>query len=229
MVDAVLFDVFGTLVEYERDVATLAYPSTHALLTGWGIAQSHDEFVGLWSSASAALEELALVEHHEYGMLEVAAEFATRGAVALHEDQRDLLVASFMAEWRLGIRTIAGVPDMVARLASSHRLGVVSNTHDPEMVPALLDQLGILDAFDVVLLSIDHGHRKPHPSIYAAAIDALGCSPARIVFVGDTVDADFHGPTSAGMDAWLIDPLDVGGVDPARRLDHVLHLEARLR
>ena len=228
-VEVVLFDVFGTLVDYERDVATLTYPSTHGLLTAWGLPGSHDEFVGLWSSAAGLLEERALVDHREYGMHDVVAEFAERGAVALTPQQQAHLVASFMTEWKLGIRPIARVPDMIRRLSRQYRLGVVSNTHDPLMVPELLDQLGVLDAFDVVVLSIDHGHRKPHPSIYAAAIDAFGGPPSRIAFVGDTVDADFDGPIRAGMDAWLVDPLDVAGVDPIRRLDHVLDIEARLR
>ena len=226
--EVVLFDVFGTLVTYERDVAMLPYPSTHTLLSEWGMPAGHDEFVGLWSAASAALEERALVDHREYGMRDVAVEFAGRSAVSLSEQQAAHLVASFMAEWKLGIRAIAGVSAMIHRLARQYRLGVVSNTHDPAMVPELLDELGVLDELDVVVLSIDHGHRKPHPSIYAAAIDAFGCPPSRMAFVGDTLDADFDGPTRAGMAAWLVDPLDVARVDPARRLAHILDLEDRL-
>ena len=206
----------------------LAYPSTHTLLSEWGMPGDHDEFIGLWSAASAALEARALVDHREYGMHDVAVEFAGRSAVSLTGQQEAQLVASFMAEWKLGIRPIAGVSAMIHRLARQHRLGVVSNTHDPAMVPELLDELGVLDALDVVVLSIDHGHRKPHPSIYAAATDAFGCPPSQIAFVGDTFDADFDGPTRAGMQAWLVDPLDVAGVDPARRLDHILDLEDRI-
>jgi putative hydrolase of the HAD superfamily len=51
------------------------------------------------------------------------------------------------------------------------------------------------------------------------------------VFVGDSYDADFLGPTRLGMDAWLIvgDGREVPAEVPAsRRLASVLDLETRL-
>jgi putative hydrolase of the HAD superfamily len=226
--EVILFDVFGTLVEYERQIARLSYPSTHALVASWGVPGDHDDFVRTWTDASTVLEDVAAVDHREYGMTEVAARFAGGCQPALSAEQQVALVASFMAEWKLGIRPIDGVAAMIRRLAGSFRLGVVSNTHDPAMVPELLDRLEVRDAFEVVVLSVDHGHRKPHPSIYRAAASAFDCPPARTAFVGDTLDADFHGPTRAGMQAWLIDPRCIADVDPSRRLHHILDLEHHL-
>jgi putative hydrolase of the HAD superfamily len=227
-VAVVLFDVFGTLVGYEADVARLPYPATHELVRSWGWDGSHDDFVETWAAVSARLEEMAATDHREYAMADVAASFAAAAWPSLPPERHGTLIASFLAEWQLGVRPIDGVAAMIHRLAARYRLGVVSNTHDPGLVPALLGRLGVLDAFEVVLLSVDHGHRKPHPSIYVAALDAFGCAPADVAFVGDTFAADYEGPTAAGMTAYLIDPSHVATVPDDRRLARVTDLEAVL-
>jgi putative hydrolase of the HAD superfamily len=227
-IDVVLFDVFGTLVDFEPDVSRLAYPATHELLCGWGWEASHDDFVAAWATASAGLEAHAAVDHGEYGMLDVAASFAGASVPALSVERQARLADAFLTEWQLGIRPIDGVADMLGRLARRYRLGVVSNTHDPAMVPGLLERLGVRDAFELVLLSVDHGHRKPHPSIYAAAVESLGCTAGHAAFVGDTFAADFAGPTAAGMTAYLIDPAGEAPVPADRRLAHVTGLEPAL-
>ena len=57
MVDAVLFDFFGTVVEYEPDRANLHYGSTFTLLESWGHRlASHEAFVELWDGATGELE-----------------------------------------------------------------------------------------------------------------------------------------------------------------------------
>lgn len=226
--DVVLFDVFGTLVDYEAEQSRLAYPATHALLAGWGLQDDHDRFVASWTAASQALEVAAIASRIEYGMPAMAAAYAATCGLTLEEAQLEELAACFLAEWQRGIRPIAGLDDMLRRLARTHRLGVVSNTHDPAMVPDLLDRLGVGELFDVVVLSIDHGYRKPDPSIYRVALDALGCPPERAAFVGDNHEADYVGPTAVGMSAWLVDPHGRSRVHPARRLRTVLDVEHRL-
>jgi len=52
----------------------------------------------------------------------------------------------------------------------------------------VVERLGLADAFDVVILSFEVGARKPQPSIYLAALEALGgVEPERAVFVDDQV------------------------------------------
>ena len=170
------------------------------------------------------LEAAAVASRREYSMLDAAAAFAPD----LGADRHRRLVDAFLADWLGGVRPVDGVVAMLERLAARHRLGVVSNTHDPAMVPRLLADLGVADLFDAVVLSVDHGHRKPDPSIYAAAAAAMGCAPADAVFVGDTFEADYEGPTEAGMCAYLIDPGRRHVVPDDRRLGTVLDLEAAL-
>jgi len=50
------------------------------------------------------------------------------------------------------------------------------------------------------------GVAKPDPTIFAPALAALGTVAARTLYVGDTVHADVHGATAAGMPVIQLDP-----------------------
>lgn len=88
--------------------------------------------------------------------------------------------------------------------ADGFRLGLVSNiTLLGSLVREDLGRLGISDLFDTIILSSEVGVRKPHPQIYAAALDGLSLPGDRALFVGDRLREDVQGPLDAGMAAVL--------------------------
>lgn len=58
---------------------------------------------------------------------------------------------------------------------------------------------------DTVVDSRSHGRVKPHPTIFQAALDALGVRPEDAVMVGDSLEEDFEGARALGMRAILVD------------------------
>jgi putative hydrolase of the HAD superfamily len=225
---AVLFDFFGTLVTYEPDRRRLGYPETHGLLRRWGHAVTGADLVARWDAASAALEARSAIDLREFTMLDSARAFAAEARLELSDDRCAELAASFVAEWQVHVRPVDGAAELLERLSSTYRLGVVSNTHDPDMVPAMVRSMGFAPHVEVSVLSVDHGRCKPHPSIYESALDRLGNRPDQVAFVGDSYDADYVGPAEVGMAAFLIDPGRRHQVPDAARLDSVLDVEARL-
>ncbi len=218
---AILFDFFGTLVDYSPSRTTQGYARSHALLPG----VPYREFLALLDATFATFDARSAADDHEFAMASVA-------AAVLGRPESDPLVAHFaevyVEEWAAGVTPLAGLPDLLAGLRSEHRLAVVSNTHSHTMVPRLLDELGVAGLFDAVVLSVDVGRRKPHPAMYAAALDALAVPPSGAVFVGDSLAADYVGPVAAGIPAFLIDPAGTSGVPADRRLTSVFDLPGRL-
>jgi putative hydrolase of the HAD superfamily len=96
------------------------------------------------------------------------------------------------------------------------------------MVPAMLRAMGVADLFELVVLSVDHGFRKPHPSIYEEALRRLDCPAHEVAFIGDSYDADYIGPRQAGMTAFLIDPRGDHAIPREAQLPSLLDIEARL-
>jgi putative hydrolase of the HAD superfamily len=58
---------------------------------------------------------------------------------------------------------------------------------------------------DAIVDSRSHGRVKPHPTIFQAALGALGVTPRDTVMVGDSLEEDIEGARALGMRAILID------------------------
>jgi HAD superfamily hydrolase (TIGR01509 family) len=55
-----------------------------------------------------------------------------------------------------------------------------------------------------IVVSDEHGWRKPHPQIFTDALSVLGVSPGEALFVGDSPQDDIVGAKTVGMDmAWV--------------------------
>lgn len=70
---------------------------------------------------------------------------------------------------------------------------------------AKLRAVGIEAAFDVVIVSGEHGVHKPDAAIFALALDGLGASAFETLHVGDNLVADVEGAKDAGLTAVWID------------------------
>jgi putative hydrolase of the HAD superfamily len=68
---------------------------------------------------------------------------------------------------------------------------------------------GPLPSVTVVVDSGLIGVRKPDPAIFGPALEALGTTAARTLYVGDTVHADVRGAAAAGMPVVQLDPYDL--------------------
>ena len=80
---------------------------------------------------------------------------------------------------------------------------------------------------DAMVGSRAHGRIKPHPSIFVAALQALGVEPEEAAMVGDSYEDDIEGARALGVRAILLDRdgLHIGAVD---RIDTLLALPAAL-
>ena len=226
--EIVLFDFFGTLVEFEHDMGRLTYPDTYGYAEECGLGCGYDGFVERWRSVTDRLEVRAAADHLEFSLDEVAVAVAAELGVEVPAERCRELGQRFVGEWAVHVRPVDGVVEMLGRLAGDVRLGVVSNTSDWTLVPTMLDAMGVTELFDVIVLSIEHVYRKPHPSIYQRALDALRSDSERVAFVGDTYEADYVGPRAVGLDAYLIDPAGRHDVPDEHRLTTVLDIESKV-
>jgi putative hydrolase of the HAD superfamily len=226
--DVILFDFFGTLVRYQPDRTALAYPRSHGLLAGWGWRQDHDDFVTLWDQASRAVEAASSGTYEEPSMLDFSTAFGDLAELDLAEDQLSDLATCFVEEWSQHVQPIAGAHELLQALSRRYRLGIVSNTNDTAMVPRIVADHFTPSSFEHTLLSVEHGFRKPHRSIYEAALRLFDVEADQTLFVGDSFEADYRGPTGVGMRAFLIDPDEAHQVPADHRLTSVLELTARL-
>jgi HAD superfamily hydrolase (TIGR01549 family) len=88
--------------------------------------------------------------------------------------------------------------------SSGLKLGIVSNTFiSASSLEKHLEQLGILDFFEVRLFSCQFDFRKPNVKIFKVAADRIGEMLENILFVGDRIDTDIIPAIRSGMRAVL--------------------------
>ena len=80
---------------------------------------------------------------------------------------------------------------------------------------------------DAMVGSKSHGRIKPHPSIFVAALSALGTAPGDTVMVGDSYEDDIEGARALGIRAILLDREGLH-LDEPERIDTLLGLPAAL-
>ncbi len=97
-------------------------------------------------------------------------------------------------------------PTLAALRERGLRLGLLSNTHWPRTFhERFLERDGLAGLLDARLYTSETPHLKPHPSVFRAALDAVGVAdPTAAVFVGDRPYDDVWGAQQAGMRAVLM-------------------------
>jgi putative hydrolase of the HAD superfamily len=79
------------------------------------------------------------------------------------------------------------------------KLGVISNWD--ERLKSLLEQLGLISWFDLVLVSGEFGAHKPDPKIFQHAAMHFQVGPGEVLHIGDSEREDIAGATQAGLQA----------------------------
>jgi HAD superfamily hydrolase (TIGR01549 family) len=239
---AVFFDLFDTLVRFERarlpeiEVNGKRVRSTaghlHAVLAAAvpGVTLERT-FAGLQASWQEA-ERLRAIDHREVGAqerfgyffrhleLDVAALPVGLDVALIDAHRRELAkAATFPAHHR----------PLLERLARDHRLAVVSNFDYTPTALAILDAGGVRELFAAIVVSDEVGWRKPHPDIFQAAFRRTGAHPGQTLFVGDRADIDVAGALGVGMDAAWINPeretLPAGAPAPSYEIRDLAELE----
>ncbi len=216
-------------MRYSASRTEQGYPRAYRLFGDAGGRLDYPGFLELWSEVSEEFDRESAETLREFSMLELTHAFLHRAVGKAPEPERVArFVEAYLREWNQGVAYLDGIERLLGRLARSYTLAVVTNTHDPLLVPNHLEAMGVLDRFESVLTSVEFGLRKPHPAIFAQAVDALGAREEACLYVGDDLDADYHGARGAGLHALLIDPGAGAPVAERDRIGSVFELEARL-
>jgi len=94
-------------------------------------------------------------------------------------------------------------PTLAAVRARGWRLAIVSNWD--ERLRPLLRELGLVECFDVIVVSHEAGFTKPAREIFQCAAAALNLPAETILHIGDSRAEDFDGARAAGMRSLLLD------------------------
>ena len=148
------------------------------------------------------------------------------GLNALDNSVRDEIIANTQNSnnWD---QILPGTRETIDRIANDYQIAVISNADGK--IDAVLQRCGIYDCFASITDSGVVGHEKPHPAIFAAALESMKADPAESLYVGDVYSVDYVGATDAGMDAVLMDVAGAYRDKGVPRVQSLGELESWLR
>lgn len=234
-VEAVLFDLFDTLLLLESDDVYYepCLRKMHTFLAKNGVDVPFDIF----NHTYFAVRDKFYSESRE--SLEEP-HFNVRVSQTLHKlgycfDVSDPVVVgattAFAEEFTRYVRLDNDAIGVLQKLRGRYKLGLVSNFGIPECGKELLERFGLKEYLDVVVISGEVNRRKPSPEIFEKALRALRVPASKAVFVGDMIELDVKGPKSVGIRAILIERRPMGkdvSVKPDEVIKNLAELPAIL-
>ncbi|WP_075183090.1 pyrimidine 5'-nucleotidase [Pantoea sp. 1.19] len=99
---------------------------------------------------------------------------------------------------------LEGAVELLNALKGRVKMGIITNGFTA-LQQIRLTRTGLIDHFDVLVISEQVGQAKPHPAIFDYALQRMGEPPrARVLMVGDNPDSDVLGGIRAGLGTcWL--------------------------
>jgi putative hydrolase of the HAD superfamily len=205
--DAVVFDLFGTLVpEFRRDefyatvdaIAMRLGADVERFREAWN-ASAPARQTGGWRSMEDGIRGLCRgIGHPEPDDAEVAQALAPRAEM-------------YARKFRPQPGAIETLEELARR---GYPIALVSMCA-PD-TPAMWRASPMAPFVDVTVFSTETGLRKPDPAIYLAATDALGVAPERCLYCGDGAYGELSGAEAVGMTAYLIRDAELSPADALR-------------
>ena len=214
---AVLFDLFDTLVRFDRErlpavrvngrVVHSTVGHLHPILVAWAPEVTLEALYSALQASWQEAERLRAIDHREVAAAERFAYLFRHLGLDPATCPRELL-NNLLDAHRGGLSRAAEFPaphgPLLTELAGRFRLAVVSNFDYTPTAVGILEAAGVAGLFETVVVSDAVGWRKPAPPIFEAALHRLRVSAAEALFVGDRADIDVLGAQRIGMHAvWL--------------------------
>jgi putative hydrolase of the HAD superfamily len=202
--EAVLFDVGGTLVEL--DYAFIADRARSR-----GVAIEPDR---LRRGEAASRRQLDAAAHRRGGVEEKDEQRRASylGRMLVEAGLPEALLEGFLAEidaahalenlWRVEMRGAART--LAALRGRGLHTAAVSNADG--RVESILQRLGLRSHLSLIVDSHLEGVEKPDPEIFHRALSRLGVAASQAIYVGDIYSIDALGARAAGLVPVLLDP-----------------------
>ena len=216
---AVLFDLFDTLVRLDRTRLPLVSVNgreirssvgrLHEVLSASAPHVTLEALHGAMGESWKEAERLRAIDHREVAAPERFAHLFR--CLSLDPDACApglivTLIETHRAELAKAIEFPPHYRALLDDLRGRYRMAVVSNFDYTPTALGILRQAGIVEHFELIVVSDAVGWRKPAATIFRQTLDRMELAPADALFVGDRIDIDVAGARALGMDAAWVNP-----------------------
>ncbi|MBM4256355.1 MAG: HAD family hydrolase [Deltaproteobacteria bacterium] len=214
---AVLFDLFGTVALFRQEKLPLFEWNGKSSRSTMGKLRAVVEqkvpqvpfaqFMMAHTEVSRELGEVRSREMREFPSIHRFALILARVGLSESAQTQQIAQELSLAHMQL-LADATDVPashsQLLADTRRQYRVALVSNFDHGATARHILQRDDVTDCFEHIVISDEHGWRKPHPLIFTDTLATLGVEPQDALFVGDSPHDDIRGAVGVGMDvAWV--------------------------
>ncbi len=210
MYQSCIFDLYGTLVDIRTDEgADEFWVKVAEIYKNYGAHYTADELRSLYLRYAKAQDKLLHFLHPfcrdiEIDLKRVFDKLYRHKGVRADEN----IVADTALQFRKAstqfIRLYDGVIDLLDSLKKAgKKIYLLSNAQSCFTIPEL-EMLGIADYFDDIVISSDHGCKKPGKRFFDILLDRYDIDKSTAIMIGNDCISDMQGALNAGLDSLYI-------------------------
>jgi putative hydrolase of the HAD superfamily len=214
MIQAVFFDLYGTLVEVTTNEKAL--PPYERLAEWLSDRKIRAEPSALLNSYTSSIEKLTAAQSEPEGEIDMAQVFKAMLVSCGVAKPTPALVTEFATAFRRFTRTrcalVPGANDLITRLSKDYRLGIIADAQKL-FTTAELEELRMVEPFESVTLSSEVGFKKPSSRLFEVGLQAMEVAPDEAIYVGDGLKEDVVGAQKVGMKVVWFNPTNAAASD----------------
>src|SRR3954449_8302080 len=222
MLRALTFDYWDTLYEGGAlpERVALRRTAVGALLGAYGRALPDEQLRVLYEESGREAERWWSEEQRGYSTNDRLTWILERASLKPRDGCEHVAAAADAVDNALLMlppAMLAGAWQTLRSLRRHFTLAVISDTGfaSGRAQDRLLEKDGARDFFSATIYSMDVGHAKPRPEIFATAVSTLGVAPHEILHIGDNERTDVRGALAAGFRAIRLDVVRSSGPSEA--------------
>lgn len=188
----IIFDVFGTLFHYDRNIFNQEFVKTYQVLKDYQFNISYADFKVKWKETFLTNMKIAKGSLDEFSLYANSIDFLRK--IDLKSKTKYLLAQkltdTFTYEWLSEIEINPHVSSLLSELYANHLLIAVSNINDSRVLSELFVKYKINNLFSLTLTSIGFSKRKPAEEIALYIKRFINNIDVDYIFIGDSLEED---------------------------------------
>lgn len=197
MIKAVIFDIDGTLYDYDENNEIAMHELQRVGCELLGV--SGEKFLQTFEEAKklvkAQLPSSVAAQHNRILYCQRTAELLGKSALT----SALKMYAAYWDTFIENMKPYAGAAEFLRALKEKNIRTAICTDMTAHIQYRKIERLGFAEQIDCMVSSEEAGGEKPEPIMFHIALDKLGAKAAETIYIGDAFEKDVQGAMNAGI------------------------------